>query len=946
MEDFFNQFHFGGTDNNDSENSGRYASGGPSSGFPKFKMPKHATAWAVAALVILIAAAVLISAYNFFMEYWQIQEIGENFTGVFWTNLFAKAATQSVGFVFLFALLMINLFLIKKLAVNRLLSIRFLEKKWPYIVLCVALALMGSNVLGNDLYMKLLLAVNGGEFGVADPLFSQDIGYYIFSRPFLMTAVSGLKSALMLQIVIMIAVYLALFLTHGSKNLKDIVLNHRGAFIHTVVNVLVYFALSTLSYRFLAENVMYSSFGKENDIFGAGYIEANIWMKFYQFAPILIILVILLVILFLYRKKYIATIVSIAVVPAAYILVAAAALLTESLVVSPNERNMQSQFISYNMEATKHGYGLDQVDEKEFTIQNDLTLQDFTENQNQIDNIRITDFQATLTAYNQLQYFKRYYTFQDIDIAPYMIDGKLQAVFLAAREMNKDNMEESARSYANQMFRYTHGFGVVASPINRVTAEGQPEFYIKDIPLQSTGGMPEVKQPRIYYGELTNDYVIVGPNTKELDYSEGTTDYENSYDGDSGIQLGFLKRLMFSIYYRDYRMLVSSNIDSESRILINRNILKRVDRVAPFLKYDSDPYIIVDDNGNLKWVIDGYTSSAYYPYSQPYSDFNYIRNSVRVIVDAYTGDMKFYVIDESDPIVNAYRKIYPTLFSDEPLESAVASHIRVPEFMFKVQTQMYQRYHLSDAGQFYDKADVWRVATEKYENDEITMQPYFNVMQIEEDSGEELVLVQPFVLGDKYNMVGLLVMRTNEEHYGELVLYRFPKGETVYGPMQIENKIDNDPEISREMTLWGQGGSSVIRGNLLVIPFQQSLLYVEPIYITSKNNASLPEVKRVVAAYKDSIAMEETIHEALEAVLLEAQGEQQGTSDGEAFTPPQEPEQGSTSQEIKDVEEAVRQALLSYEKFKSASSANDWKAMGESLADLDEKMKDLQDSQQ
>lgn len=928
MKDFFNQFH-----KNDTSNF--------ASGYSEMRKPKHAKVLLIALLVVLIAAAVLKSGYQFLMEYWQIKEVGPNFTDIFLTNLISKAITQSVGFVLLLALLLINIFLIRKLAINRIFSIDLLKKKWPYVLLAIVLAFMGSDVLGNDLYMKLLMALNGGEFGAADPLFNQDIGYYIFTRPFLITAVGALKGALMLQIVIMAIVYVVLFLKHGSKNLKEIVLNHRGAVVHIAVNLLVYFALSALTYKFSAENVMYSFFGAQNDIFGAGFIDANIWMNFYRFMPVLLAVIILLSIIFLYRKKYISTLAAIAVIPAVYILVGAAALVVDTLVVNPNERNIQSEYISNNMQATRDAFALGDVTEYEFAIDNNLTEADVEENHNQIDNIRITDFQATLTAYNQLQYLKRYYNFNDIDIAPYTIDGELHAVFLAARELNKDNMEESARSYANQVFRYTHGFGVVASPINRVTAEGQPQFYIKDIPPQSTGGMPEITQPRIYYGELTNDYVIVGPNNKELDYSEGTTDYENSFDGNTGVKLDFFKRLMFSIYYKDYKMLVSGNIDSESRILINRNILDRVNLVAPFFTYDSDPYIIVDDNGNLKWIIDGYTTSAYYPYAQPYGNFNYIRNSVKAIVDAYTGDMKFYVIDDSDPVCEAYKRIYPTLFTDEPIEDAVKKHIRVPEYMFKVQTQMYQRYHIKDSGQFYDKADVWRVSTEKYDSEEITMEPYFNVMEVEEGAGEELVLVMPYVLGDKYNMVGLLAMRTNEEHYGELVLYRFPKGETVYGPMQIENKIDNDPDISREMTLWGQGGSSVIRGNLLVIPFENSLLYVEPVYITSKNNASLPEMKRVVVAYKDSIAMEETIYDAVYKVLAEAQGTA-------PITPPetlQEENTQITTEEITDVSEKIRQAIESYEKFKSASASNDWQAMGDSLAELDEKMNDLKTAQ-
>lgn len=928
MNSFFNRFNKKTTSDFASE-------------YSKPKNTKRSKAILIAFFVLLVLIVLVKESYRFLMEYWQIKEVGPNFTDIFITNLVSKAVTQGIGFVILFILLLINILLVKKLAISRIFSFELFNKKWPYVLLSLVLAFMGSGVLGNDLYMKLLMALNGSEFGIADPLFNQDIGYYIFTRPFLITVVSALKGTLMLQIVAIAIVYVVLFLKHGSKNLKDIILNHRSAVVHIAINLLVYFALSALTYKFTAENVMYSYFGAQNDIFGAGFIDANIWMNFYRFMPILLAIIIFLGIVFLYRKKYLATLIAIAIIPAVYILVGAASLVVDTIVVNPNERNIQSEYIANNMQATRDAYALNDVTEYEFEIDNNLTEADIEENHNQIDNIRITDFQATLTAYNQLQYLKRYYNFNDIDIAPYTLDGKLHAVFLAARELNKDNMEESARSYANQVFRYTHGFGVVASPINRVTAEGQPQFYIKDIPPQSTGGMPELKQPRIYYGELTNDYVIVGPNSKELDYSEGSTDYENSFDGNTGVKLDFFKRLMFSIYYKDYKMLVSGNIGSESRILINRNIMDRVKLVAPFFKYDSDPYIVVDDNGELKWIIDGYTTSAYYPYSQPYGNINYIRNSVKVIIDAYTGDMKFYVIDENDPVCAAYKQIYPTLFTDEPIDAAIKSHIRVPEEMFKVQAQMYQRYHIADSGQFYDKADVWRVSTEKYEAEEVTMEPYFNVMQVEEGAGEELVLVLPYVLGDKYNMVGLLAMRTNAEHYGELVLYRFPKGETVYGPMQIENKIDNDPDISREMTLWGQGGSSVIRGNLLVIPFKDSLLYVEPVYITSKNNASLPEMKRVVVAYKDSIAMESSIYDAIYKVLSEAKGTA-------PIAPPEnliEENTQITTEEITDVSEKVKRAIESYEKFKSASASNDWQAMGESLAELDEKMNDLKNAQ-
>ncbi len=713
-----------------------------------------------------------------------------------------------------------------------------------------------------------------------------------------------------------------------------------------MVNILIYFLLMILTYRFAREDILYGTFGQGGELLGAGYVDVTIWLNYYRIIPYVLIAVILLVCVFLYKKKLVPLVVSILVIPAAFCLTGIAALAVQSLVVSPNERNVQTPYISHNMEATRAAYKLDDVSEQDFAVTNDLTAAEVTENRDAIDNIRITDFNATLTAYNQLQYLRRYYTFSDLDIVPYELDGTLHALSVSAREMNKDNLEESAQSYTNRVFRYTHGFGAVVSPINEVTPEGQPEFYVKDIPPQSVAGAPEIKQPRIYYGELTNDYVIVNPNNKELDYSEGNSDMENSYDGEGGIKLSFFKKLLFALHEGDYRMFFSGNIDGNSKILLNRNIMERVTRVAPFFTYDSDPYLVIDDNGDLIWVIDGYTTTNQYPYAQPTGGINYIRNSVKATVDAYDGTVRFYVIDESDPIVQTYRKIYPTLFTKGELPAELASHITLPQRMFAVQAEIYQRYHVADAGMFYDKNDVWRIATEKYTNNEIPVQPYFNIMQLDEETGDELVLTLPFVLGDKYNMVGLLMARTAPGHYGELVLYRFPKSETIYGPMQIENKIDNDPDISREMSLWGQGGSTVIRGNLLVVPFQDALLYVEPIYITSQNNASLPELKRVVVGYQDAIAMEATLPAALEKVFAET-GLTVSLTDrapAEGTAPPQEPQGGTTVPQgsLDALTQSVQAALDAYDKFKAASGSNDWEAMGSALSELEQSMSRLE----
>ncbi|MBQ3181947.1 MAG: UPF0182 family protein, partial [Clostridia bacterium] len=578
--------------------------------------------------------------------------------------------------------------------------------------------------------------------------------------------------------------------------------------------------------------------------------------------------------------------------------------------------------------------GLDNMKEVQFDFSRELTKDVIAQNSAELTNTRIIDFGASLTAYNQLQYLRKYYTFNDIDVVPYEVDGELTGVFMSARELNKDNLEETARSYTNEKFRYTHGYGVVASPFNKVTQDGQPYFAMRDIPTISQNGMPELTQPRIYYGESTNDYVIVGSNNKELDYSEGYTDIENTYDGNTGVKLDFMKRLVFSLYYKDYKMFFSGNVDSDSKILINRNVMDRVKLVAPFLTYEEDPQVVVTDNGEIKWVIDAYTTSNQYPYAQTFSGVNYIRNSIKVIVDAYTGDVTFYIIDENDPLTQTYKKIYPGLFTEGEIPADIINHLTTPEGLFKIQTEVYQRYHLNDAGQFYDQADVWRVASEKYQDDEVKVSPYFNIFTIEGEEKPELVLNMPYVLGDKHNMVAILMKRTDIEHYGEMVLYRIPKSNTVYGPMQIENKIDNAPDISREMTLWGQGGSTVIRGNLLVIPFKNSIFYVEPVYITSENDASLPEVKRIIVAYKDEVVMAPTLEEALAHVIKTSDGLNADviTDETETQVTPDAP----TEDDVGDIAAEIQKVIDAYDAFSQSSKNNDWEKMGADLKKLDE----------
>ena len=890
-------------------------------------------------VIIAVFALVLIAALslNFIVEVWQVKEIGANFDGVFWKNFFCKLAVSASGFIVVFIISLINLFLIKKIAINERFEAKILKKKWLYIAVSALIALMFGGVMGESSYLEFLKAVNSTSFGTVDPLFGKDIGYYVFIRPFFATIVSALKGAFLSQTVIVALLYYFIFSLSGTKRIKDMITQEKGALIQVVFNVLIYYLVMVCSYQLTKEGLLYGSFGRDN-LAGAGFIEAKIWLNYYNIAPVILLLSVILTAVFLWKKKIKASIISILTVPVIYVLVLVVSVLTQQFVVAPDERNYQDDYISYNMDATQKAFGIDNMREVQFDFSNDLTSETIAQNSSELTNTRIIDFGASLTAYNQLQYLRKYYTFNDIDVVPYEVDGNLTGVFMSARELDKDRLEETARSYTNEKFRYTHGYGVVASPFNRVTQDGQPYFAMHDIPTVSQNGMPKLTQPRIYYGESTNDYVIVGSDNKELDYSEGYNDIENTYDGDTGVKLSFMKRLIYSLYYKDYKMFFSGNIDSDSKILINRNVLDRVKIVAPFLTYEEDPQIVVSDSGEIKWIIDAYTTSTQYPYSQQFSGVNYIRNSIKAVVDAYTGDVTFYIIDENDPITQTYKKIYPGLFSDEKLPDDIINHITTPEGLFKVQTEVYQRYHLNDAGQFYDQADVWRVASEKYQNDEVKVSPYFNIFTIEGEEKPELVLNMPYVLGDKHNMVAILMKRTDIEHYGEMVLYRIPKSDTVYGPMQIENKIDNAPDISREMTLWGQGGSSVIRGNLLVIPFKNSIFYVEPVYITSENDASLPEVKRIIVAYKDEIVMEPTLEEALAKVLKNSSG-----VNAELSQPTEEnvTESTPTTEDIDDISAEIQKVIDAYDAFSASSKNNDWEKMGADLKKLDDAISNI-----
>ncbi len=590
----------------------------------------------------------------------------------------------------------------------------------------------------------------------------------------------------------------------------------------------------------------------------------------------------------------------------------------QRFIVAPNELAAERPFIAHAIAFTRYAFGLDNIRERDFSASGTLTPQVLEANQATIQNIRLWDWRPLLTTYSQLQEIRLYYTFNDVDVDRYLIGGQLRQVMLAARELDTDQLPEQAQTWINRHLIYTHGYGVVVSPVNEFTREGLPLLLVRDIPPKADDPALEVTRPEIYFGEVTRDYAIVHTTEPEFDYPSGDQNIYTRYEGPAGVPLGgFFRRLLFALRFGHSQILFSSAIQPESRILYHRQIGERVQMLAPFLWYDPDPYPVIAD-GRIIWLWDAYTWSNSFPYSEPFSGVNYIRNSVKVAIDAYTGETTFYVVDPTDPIIRVYQSIFPTLFvPGEQMPRVLREHWRYPEQLFRIQAAAYAVYHMEDPQVFYNKEDLWAAPTEIGLQGEEEMAPYYVVMQVPGADEVEFLLIRPYVPNGRRNMIAWLYADSDGEDYGLMEVFKFPKQELIYGPMQIEARFDQDPYISQQLTLWNQHGSQVIRGNLMVIPVDDALIYVEPLYLQAATGR-FPELKRVLVAYGDRVAMEES----LKGALLQALGVAEAP-------PPQETGPVAPGEEIPaDVAALARAAQAHYEAAQECLRRADWACYG------------------
>lgn len=606
--------------------------------------------------------------------------------------------------------------------------------------------------------------------------------------------------------------------------------------------------------------------------------------------------------------------------------------LIQNFVVSPDEINKESKYLKRNIEFTQHAYGLDNVSKKHFPANNNLDAKAIKNNEATISNIRINDYVPAKKFYNQTQNIRQYYDFHDVDVDRYMVNGKYTQTFLSPREIDESKISET---WLNRHLKYTHGYGVTMSRVDQVTSSGQPEMLVGGIPAESNVKEINVTRPEVYFGERTNEYIVVGTKEDEFDYPDGDNNRYTRYEGSAGIKMNLLNRAMFAIREGSIKLLVSSNISGDSKIIINRNIEDRVKKIMPYLEYDNDPYMFTA-KGKLYWMIDAYTTSNMYPYSEPYdeSGTNYIRNSIKVVVDAYNGDVNFYIVDKKDAIAKTYQKIYPKLFKDASgMPAEIKAHIRYPNKMFQRQAKVYRRYHMNDVKVFYQNEDMWDISNEIYGTKEVNLEPNYYILNLPGEKKEEFVSSIPYTPKDKKNLMGIFMARNDGDNYGKLVLYKLPKSKVTYGPMQVEAQIDQSTEISKEFSLWNSSGSVYSRGNLFVLPINDSLLYVEPVYLEA-TNSPIPEVKRVIVAYKDKIAYEPTLAEALDSLFGEGSGDKYSGNNIKKSNKKKGENKLSQS-------EIIKKAQSAYDAAMKAQKQGDWAEYGKRIKELEDNLKKL-----
>ena len=934
-------------------------------------------------IAIVIILGLFLSLIGFITDFMWFRELG--YVSVFFTKLFTQIKIGVPTFVVVTFLTYIYLKFLKRGYFIKVSSDEPVNHGRLNLIswgLAAAYGAITTFFTVTKLWFDFLQFINSTSFGKKDPLFDMDISFYAFKLDFI-EEVNQIVLVLLIAFAVLTVIYYSILLTVrtpkifeekaqavdeeeeqsqaqggagiGFDNLNGMFGKFTEAFTGKAgggfkrpsrthrsfdnqnLKMLVSIAekqliiVGVLFFLMVGVNFFLKQydllFGSTGAVHGAGFTDVNITLWMYRIIMVLAVFAAVGFAVGINRRHIKPAVVAPIIMIIIGVAGTGAALVVQNLVVTPDEINKESRYLERNIEYTQTAYGLNDVNKKEFAASNDLTGEDISNNDETISNIRINDYEPAKTFYNQTQSIKQYYSFNDVNVDRYNINGEYTQTFLSAREIDENSINDT---WLNKHLKYTHGYGITLSRVDKITASGQPDMLIGGIPPVSDVDEIKITRPEIYYGELTNNYVLTNTSEEEFDYPDGNENKYTTYEGDAGITLNPLNRFMFAVKERSLKLLVSGNVKSSSKILINRNIKERVKQIMPYLEYDKSPYMVTVD-GKLYWIIDAYTYTNRYPYSEPFSDTsdtNYIRNSVKVVIDAYNGTTDYYIVDDTDPIAQNFKKIYPDLFKDiKDMPEGIKAHIRYPSTLLNIQAQVYQRYHMNDVKVFYQNEDLWQISSEIYGTEEQTMSPNYYIMKLPGEDSAEFVNSIPFTPKDKKNLMGLFVARNDGGNYGELILYQMPKSQTVYGPMQIEAQIDQNTEISKEFSLWNSSGSKYSRGNMFVVPIEDSLLYIEPVYLEA-TNSSIPEVKRVIVVYGDNIAYEATLAEALNSMFGEGSAYEREDSGNTDTT------SGGNGDELSQTE-IIKRAQDAFDNAQNAQKNGDWAKYGEYLNELD-----------
>jgi len=886
--------------------------------------PSRTTVIAIAVIALFMFSGI---AAEFYTDALWFGELGQE--DVFWRTLAWRWGVGAVSAVAFLGVLWSNLMIARRIAPLRPTRVvdssalrweetiaRMREVVGRYtntVALGVAVfAAFVAGIAAAQSWEAFALALNGGSFGIADAQFGRDVGFFFFTLPAFRAIQQWLTGALVVTLLLTAFVYL---LT-GSIRPWD---RWRGFDPHVKAHLSLIGGLAVVVQAFgYWLDIFELDFSPRGQVVGASFTDINAQIPAYYILIAIALLSGVALIVNIKVRGWRLPAIALGTWVAAVILVGGVyPALVQQFRVAPNEVEAESPYIERNIEATRRAFGLDEIDTRAFPADESLTADDLVDNQRTIENVRVWDPSVVADTYRQLQGMRPYYEFYDVDIDRYTLDGERRQVLVSARELDVTRLASQAQTWVNQHLVYTHGYGMVLSPVNESSGQGYPQFLVKDIPPVSDTDLT-IEQPALYYGERTTNYVIAGTGLAEFDYPVGDSNAETSYSGSGGVEVGgFVRRAAFAIRLSAPQILFSGYITPESKVMFRRDISARVSEVAPWLYQDSDPYPVVAD-GRIVWVVDCYTASDRYPYSERYNGISYIRNSVKVTIDAYDGTTTLYAFDPDDPLMEAWGAVFPGLLTDAAeMPDEVAEHLRYPADLFSLQADVYKTYHMLNAKVFYNKEDQWSLPGESADGSGTPMDPFYVLMELPQEDREDFMLMMPFTPRTKANMIGWMAAKSDPGSYGERVVYTFPKQRLVLGPEQVEARVNQDPVISQQLTLWSQRGSGVVWGNLLVIPMDDSIVYIQPLYLQSEQTA-MPQLTRVVVAYGDKVAMEPDLATALLSVFGES-------------------ERGDEGQGVAD----VAMAWSLYEKAVEAQQAGDWGAYGRYLEQLGDVLLEL-----